>query len=67
LNEVKHLSFSEYVRMYTTTDLDVETISRIVLGLEELIKLKAHGEVKIIVIQGQITEIDVIRKERLVA
>jgi len=65
--EVKHLGLREYFRMYTTTDLDVETISKIVLGLEELVQKKAHGQVNIIVIDGLITEIDVVRKERLVA
>ena len=65
--EVKHLGWREYFRMYTTTELDVETISKIVLGIEELLKSKGFGEVKIVVVEGQITEIDVVRKERLVA
>jgi hypothetical protein len=57
LAEAKHLSLGEYFRMYTTTEVDVETISRIILKVEQVYNLTGHGTVKIIIVNKRVKRI----------
>jgi hypothetical protein len=49
--------------MFTTTELDVATISKLIKCVVE-VKRKGYGYVTITVVEGKITEIETVIKDR---
>jgi hypothetical protein len=58
-------NLADYFKVYTTTEIDIGTLSEIVKGLEEIKKTTRFGKVEVIIVDGEVTEVVVTMKKRL--
>lgn len=58
-------NLTDYFKVYTTTEIDIGTLSEIVKGLEEIKGTTRFGKVEVMIVDGEVTEVIVTMRKRL--